>query len=156
MDHYKSRLRKLTETLKSVKRLEKERKDLLKQRKELKVSIYNRRYAFSIKINENLKNTVDGLIVSAKYKEGCYSPSFENSIKLLMDWRTSQVPKSALLAEYMSPMEFSEKVKKNDLSDLVNIKDEDGKCVFTKADIESILEKSRLSNNYEDFEALEY
>jgi DNA repair ATPase RecN/histidinol phosphatase-like PHP family hydrolase len=156
LDHYKTRMRKLTETQKSIQRLEKERKELITRRKDLKASIYNHRIAFSIKINKNLKNSVDGLLVSAKYKEGCYSPSFENTIKQLMDWRTSQVPKSALIAENMSPMHFSEKVKKNNLSELQNIKDEEGKNVFAKSDIEGILNKARENNNYEDFEALEY
>lgn len=156
LDHYKSRLRKLNETQKSIKRLEGERKELIKKRKDLKTSIYNKRLAFSIKINENLKNSVDGLLVSAKYIEGCYSPGFESSIKQLMDWRTSQVPKSTLIAEYMSPMRFSECVKKNDLVELANVKDGDGKRVFTNGEISSILEKARQDNNYEDFEALEY
>lgn len=156
LDHYKNRLRKLNETQKSMKRLEKERKTLIQKRKDLKASIYNQRLAFSIKINENLKNSVDGLMVSAKYIEGCYSPSFENSIKQLMDWRTSQVPKSTLIAEYMSPMKFSESVKKNDLGELKNVGDEDGKRVFTDSDINSILEKARQNHNHEDFEALEY
>ncbi len=156
LDHYNSRIRKLNETEKSIKRLEQERKDLIKKRKDLKTSIYSQRLAFALKINENLKNSVDGLIVSAKYIDGCYSPSFENSIKLLMDWRTSQVPKSSLIAEYMSPMKFAENAKKNNLDELNNIQDEDGRGVFTKSDISNILEKARQNNNYEDFEALEY
>jgi len=156
LDHYNGRLRKLNDTEKNVKRLEKERKILIKSRKNIKGSIYNQRLAFSIKINENLKNSVDGFLVSAKYIEGCYSPGFENSIKLLMDWRTSQVPKSALIAGNMSPMYFSDCVKRNDLSELKAVNDEDGKRVFSDADINDILYKSRQNNNYEDFEALEY
>lgn len=156
LDHYKSRLRKLNETQKSIKRLEEGRRKLIKKRKELKTSIFNKRLAFSIKINENLKNSVDGLLVSAKYLEGCYSPSFESAIKQLMDWRTSQVPKSALIAEYMSPMKFAESAIKNDLSELVKVEDDEGKRVFTNSEITNILEKARQENNYEDFEALEY
>ncbi len=156
LDHYNSSLRKLNDTEKNVKSLEKERKKLISKRKNIKSSIYNQRLAFSIKINENLKNSVDGLLVSSKYIEGCYSPSFENSIKLLMDWRTSQVPKSALIADNMSPMYFSDCVKRNDLGELKSVKDDDGKRVFSDSDINGILDKSRQNNNYEDFEALEY
>jgi ABC-type lipoprotein export system ATPase subunit len=156
LDHYNSRLRKLNETQKSIQRMEKERKELIKNRKDIKTSIFNQRLGFSIKINENLKNSVDGLMVSAKYIEGCYSPSFENAIKILMDWRTSQVPKSTLVAECMSPMYFAEMAKKKNFSKLQDIKDEDGKKVFSKGDIDNILTKAREDNNYEDFEALEY
>lgn len=156
LEHYKNRLRKLVEIEKHLKKLATSRKDLLKKRKKLKTLIYNQRLAFSIKINGNLKNSVDGLMVSAKYVEGCYSPSFENSLKELMGWRTSQVQKSRLIAENMSPMKFSECVKKNDLSELKNILDEDKISVFSRTDINSILEKCRQNNNYEDFETLEY
>lgn len=156
LEHYKKRLRKLKETEKHLKKLTTLRKGLLRKRKELKTSIYNQRYAFAFKINENLKNSVDGLMVSAKYVEGCYSPSFEKSIKELMGWRTSQVQKSKLIAENMSPMEFSECVRKNDLSKLKNVVDEDGISVFSGADIKSILERTRQNNNFEDFETLEY
>jgi len=156
LDHYNSRLRKLNDTEKNVRKLEKERKELIAKRKEIKSSIYKQRYSFSIKINENLKNSVDGLMVSAKYIEGCYSPSFENAIKLLMDWRTSQVPKSTLIVDTMSPMCFADCIKRNDLSDLKAVNDEDGRRVFSEADIKNILDKSRQNNNFEDFEALEF
>jgi ABC-type lipoprotein export system ATPase subunit/histidinol phosphatase-like PHP family hydrolase len=156
LEHYNSRIRKLNDTEKNIGKLEEERKTLINKRKEIKGSIYKQRFAFSIKVNENLKNSVDGLMVAAKYIEGCYSPSFENSIKQLMDWRTSQVPKSTMIADAMSPMNFSDCVKRNDLSNLKEINDEDGKRAFPDADINNILDKSRQNNCYEDFEALEY
>ena len=156
LEHYKNRLRKLNDIKKYLKKLDDARKNLLERRKELKLSIYNQRLGFSIKINENLKNSVDGLMVSAKYIEGCFSPSFENAIKQLMDWRTSQVPKSSLIAEHLSPMRFSECVKKNDLSELRGIKDTEKRRAFSDTEISDILEKCRQNHNYEDFEALEY
>ncbi len=156
LDHYRNRLRKLNDTEKNITKLEKERKALINKRKKIKTSIYNQRLAFSLKVNENLRNSVDGLMVSAKYIEGCYSPSFENAIKQLMDWRTSQVPKSTLIAENMSPMYFSDCIKQNNLSELTAIVDVDGKRVFTDSDISGILNKSLQNNNYEDFESLEY
>lgn len=156
LEHYKNMLRRLKDTEKSMNKLELERKGLIIRRKDVKTSIYKQRHAFTIKINKNLKNSVDDLMVSAKFIEGCYSPSFENSIKQLMDWRTSQVPKSTLIAERMSPMRFSECVKTKDLSELKNINDEDGKRVFSDSDIANILEKSLQNYNYEDFEGLEY
>ena len=74
----------------------------LKKRLELKKHIYKSRYAFSLQINDNLKNSVDGLFVSAKYTEGTYSPSFEGLIKQVMGWRTSQVKKSEVIASNLS------------------------------------------------------
>jgi len=156
LEHYKTQLRKLKDTEKNVLRLEKGRKILIKERKSIKSSIYNQRYAFSTKINKNLKNAVSGLLVSAKYKEGCYSPDFEDAIKQLMDWRTSQVPKSCLIAENMSPLHFSDCIKKKDLSELKNINNTDGVRIFSDSDISRILEKSLQNNIYEDFESLKY
>lgn len=156
LEHYKKRLRKLNESEKYLKRLEQDRKNLIIRRKKIKANIYKQRLAFALKINENLKNTVDGLIVSANYIEGCYSPHFENSIKQLMDWRTSQVPKAALIAESMSPIKFSECIKNNNLSSLKTIKDKESRQVFNDADIRSILDRCRSNYNYEDFESLEY
>jgi DNA repair ATPase RecN/histidinol phosphatase-like PHP family hydrolase len=156
LEHYRGRLRKLTEVEKNRIKLETSRVELIKDRKNLKSAIYKERYAFAIKINENLKSSVDGFLVSAKYEEGCYSPSFESSIKQTMDWRTSQVAKAKLISESMSPVNFSECVKKGNLSELLNIKDEDGKSLFSNVDIKNIIDRFQHENNFEDLESLEY
>lgn len=156
LEHYKKQLRKLRDTEKLSVELQKERKALLIDRKQIKYKIFSQRYAFSIKINKNLKDSVGDLLVTSKYFEGCYSPDFEASIKQLMGWRTTQVSKSKLISEHMSPMHFSDCVKKRNLSTLKDIIDSDERRVFSDSEIKEILEKAQQDNNYEDFESLKY
>lgn len=156
LDYYEKRLKKLKEDEKKLKSLDKERSELIKRRKAIKQSIFNKRLSFSIRINENLKNSVDGLHVSASYSQGCFSAEFEQSIKQMMDWRTSQVRKSEIIASSISPLEFCDGVRKNNLSVLKGIEDSEGDRVFSDSDINSILEKAANSKAYEDFETLKY
>lgn len=156
LEFYNRRLRKLNEDQKSLANLQKDRIALNKRRRDIKSEIYKKRHLFSLKINENLKNSVDGFHVSAKYSQGCYSPQFEAAIKQLMEWRTSQVPKSVVIAGNVSPIEFCERVKKKDISILKEYKDAEGRRVFADDEIAAILERSINNNAYEDFETLKF
>lgn len=153
--YYDDRLKKQIEIQKQLKQLEDTRKKLIQKRKDLKKEIYKKRYSFAKTINENLKNAVDGFFVKAEYFESTYSPSFENALKDMMGWRTSQVPKSKIIAQNISIMQFCEGVKKRKLPNLATIQ-EDGKRVFQDEEINSIINKALEDYKYEDFEALKY
>lgn len=112
LEYYEKRLRKLLADQVELKKKEKERAELLKQRIELKKCIYKERYSFSTLINNNLKNSVDGLFVSAKFTEDGYSPRFEELLKQMMGWRTTLVKRSEIIASHMSPIAFSLEVKR--------------------------------------------
>jgi len=156
LEYYEKRLRKLQKDQLKLKETQKYRSDLLKKRLELKKQIYKVRYAFSIQINDNLKNSVDGLFVAAKYTEGTYSPSFEELMKQMMGWRTSQVKKSEIIASNLSPITFASEVKRGRKTLFEALLDEDNKRVFSDEDIERIIERVRDNYSYEDFEALTY
>ncbi|KDE40053.1 ATPase involved in DNA repair [Nitrincola lacisaponensis] len=156
LEYYEKRLRKLQADQVKLKDAENERAQLLRQRIELKKNIYKERYAFSVQINNNLKNSVDGLFVSAKFSEGGYSPRFEELLKQVMGWRTSQVKRSEIIASNMSPITFSSEVKRRRKSAFANILDENGGPVFSNEDIDRIFEQVGESNTYEDFQALTY
>jgi len=156
LEYYEKRLRKLEKDQLKLKETQKYRSDLLKKRLELKKEIYKVRYAFSIQINDNLKNSVDGLFVAAKYTEGTYSPSFEELMKQVMGWRTSQVKKSEIIASNLSPITFASEVKRGRKTLFEALLDEDNKRVFSDEDIERIIERVRDNYSYEDFEALTY
>lgn len=156
LEYYEKRLRKLLKDQEKLKEIEKYRNELLKKRLDLKKHIYKSRYAFSIQINDNLKNSVDGLFVSSKYTEGTYSPSFEALIKQVMGWRTSQVKKAELIASKLSPVTFSSEVKRGRKMAFEDLLDEDNKRVFSDEDIDRIIERVRDNYTYEDFEALSY
>ncbi len=127
-----------------------------KNRKDIKEKIYQHRAAFANVINENLKNTVDGFIVSVKFEKGLYSTDFETQIKSLMEWKTSRVPKAEVLAKHISPLDFAIAVKKGNLDFLKTIVDENSSRVFPDSEISRILQKVREHNSYEDFETINY
>ncbi len=150
------KVKKLENDEKRLLELEKERKIFIASRSELKNKIYNLRYAFAITINENLKNVMEGLFINVKYDKGNYSPNFENSLKSVMEWRTSQVSRSKFIAEKLSPLEFVDVCKKKNKSLLQTIVDENGNRIFSDFDIENIFAKCLKDSVYEDFETLEF
>jgi len=153
--HYEDRLKKQNAIKKQLQELEKYRKQLILKRKSIKKDIYKARYSFARTINENLKNAVDGLFVSAKFEESLYSPEFEEALKDLMSWRTTQVVKSKLISKSISVLDFCEGIKKHNLDILKTILD-DGRRIFSDSDINSIIERAKLDNKYEDFEAIHF
>lgn len=156
LEYYDKRLRKLQADQVKLKEAERERTELLKQRIELKKDIYKERYAFSLQVNNNLKNSVDGLYVSATFSEGNYSPMFEELLKQTMGWRTSQVKRSEIIASAMSPIAFASDVRRRRKTNFENILDEDGRRVFSDEEIERIFNQVGENNSYEDFQALTY
>ena len=156
LEYYEKRLRKLQADQVRLGEAENERCELLKQRIKLKKNIYKERYSFSTQINSNLKNSVDGLFVSAKFTEGGYSPRFEELLKQMMGWRTSQVKRSEIIASQMSPIAFSSEVKHRRKAAFAKILDENGCRVFSDEDIERIFDRVGENNTYEDFQALTY
>ena len=156
LEHYKARLRKLVEVEKTKVKLEAKRNELIQQRTKVKKEIFRNRLLFSQQINENLKNSVDGFKVSAKFDEGCFSPSFEQTLKNIMGWKTSQVEKAKLISDFMSPIQFSKLIKRGNLSKLAELKDIEERTIFSALDIAKMLSKFRDENNYEELESLEF
>lgn len=156
LDYYEKRLRKLQADQLKLKETERERVEYLKRRNEVKKQIFKERFAFSLRINDNLKNSVDGLFVSAKYIEGCYSPRFEESLKQMMGWRTSQVKKAEIVASNMSPLKFSSEVKRGRKVLFQSLIDEDGRRIFTDEDVDRIIEVAQENFTYEEFETITY
>ena len=91
---YEKKVAKLQDDQKRLVELLKERQELIQERQKNKREITRKHLAFAKKINENLKTSVDDFFVSIKYAESLYSPDFEDTLKTLMGWRTSQVMKS--------------------------------------------------------------
>jgi DNA repair ATPase RecN/histidinol phosphatase-like PHP family hydrolase len=153
--YYQDKLKKLLEKKEELAQLSKKRMELIKERKDSKDRIYQLRIVFASKINDNLKNSVDGFFVNVKFNQGCYSNNFEEAIKNLTGWRTVNVPKARLLARTISPIDFSIGVRKQNLDILKSVIQE-GNRVFSDADIDSIIEKAKANFGYEDFENLLY
>jgi ABC-type lipoprotein export system ATPase subunit len=156
LDYYEKKLRELQAAQIKLQETKKQRTEYIKRRCDVKKDIYKARYAFSLRINENLKNSVDGLFVSAKYIEGGYSSTFEESLKQMMGWRTSQVKKAEIVASSMSPIQFSMEVRRGRKEHFHTLKDEEGNNIFTSEDIDRMIERAKENFNYEDFETITY
>ncbi|MFN8211182.1 MAG: PHP domain-containing protein [Bacteroidales bacterium] len=148
---YQAKLKQLQQKELELKQLIKDREKLISERTDIKNKIYYQHLEFAKTINNNLKNTVDSFFVSVKYKQGCYSPAFENTIKSISQWRLFK--KSELLAASCSPLEFATAVRNKNLSFMKNINDEDGR-VYSDEEIDLFLMKILDNHNYEDFDTL--
>ncbi|MCK9436824.1 TrlF family AAA-like ATPase [Dysgonomonas gadei] len=151
-----TRVQKLENSQKLLKELEAARKSLITERTDVKNKIYYHRREFANTINDNLKNTIDGLFITVKYSEGKYSDEFEKLLKNVMDWRTSQVPRAFIISLNLSPLEFVGICKRNDEARLKLITDTNGNRLLSDLEICSIIEKVMKDYVYEEFEALEF
>ncbi|UOY04969.1 AAA family ATPase [Muricauda sp. SCSIO 64092] len=151
-----NRVRKLENSKKLLGALQKERKELLTKRKDNKQKVHYYRNAFAQTINDNLKNTLDGLFINVKYDQGNYSDEFEQLLKTTMDWRTSQVPRASLISKRLSPFEFVETCIGKDVDALKGLKDDEGKSFIRDYEAQSIVDKVTKEYVYEDFEALPF
>ena len=151
-----NRVKKLENSKKLLDELQKERKEILTKRKDNKQRVYFLRNAFAQTINENLKNTLDGLFINVKYDQGNYSDEFEQLLKATMDWRTSQVPRALLISKQLSPFEFVEICNRKDTDALQDLKDAEGKRFIGSYEAQTIVEKLLKDHTFEDFEALPF
>jgi DNA repair ATPase RecN/histidinol phosphatase-like PHP family hydrolase len=151
-----ARVQKLESNQKLLKELEVSRKSLITNRVDVKNKIYYYRREFANTINDNLKNTIDGLFITVKYSEGKYSDEFEKLLKTTMDWRTSQVPRASIISANLSPLGFVDICRKNDQAMLKVLVDSNGNRLLSDSEILNMIEKVMKDCNYEEFEALEY
>jgi len=133
----------LAELKKSVPKQQeafKRRRELMTARRKLKSRIFTTRQAFATVMNKNLATTVVDYKVTIKFLEGLLSKEFEELLKTKMGWRTSQVPKAALIAAQMSPLNLVECIEKKDTAKLQQIVDADKTRVFSRDDAVAILD----------------
>lgn len=119
----------------------KERRRLIQERAALRARIFNARQAFATTMNGNLAAAVVDYRVKFQFYEGFLSPEMEELIKTTMSWRTSQVPRAALIAATISPSQLLAAVAAKDASVLEQLNDADGNRVFSKADAGDIIAK---------------
>lgn len=135
---------RLTELKKSQPKQQeafKERRRLLQERVDLRARIFNARQAFATTMNINLAAAVVDYRVKVQFHEGLLTPEMEELIKTTMNWRTSQVPRAALIAAVLSPVRLLAAVSAKDASALEQLSDADGNRVFSKGDAADIIQK---------------
>ncbi|MHB1532911.1 TrlF family AAA-like ATPase [Acidithiobacillus sp.] len=114
---------------------------LIQERAILRAKMFNARQAFATTMNGNLAAAVVDYRVKIQFYEGLLSSEMEELIKATMSWRTSQVPRAALIADKLSPAQLLAAVAAKDTSSLEQLNDVDGNRVFSKADAADILGK---------------
>jgi len=92
-------------------------------------------------MNNNLAAAVVDYRVKIQFHEGLLSSDMEELVKTTMGWRTSQVPRAALIAATLSPAQLLASVVAKDTSALEELKDEKGNRVFSKMDAADIIEQ---------------
>lgn len=128
---------------------------MLKSRLDNRSAIFNEHLRFATKVNKNLKESIEDFFITIKYAENRYSPEFETTLKDLMGWRTSQVPKATIIAKSMSVVEFVDAVVKDDERKLMSIQ-HDGSAVLSQDDAKRIIATLKENNKYEDLESVVY
>ena len=152
---YDKKVNKLLEDQKRLKTLQEERTKLIIERKDIKKEITRKHLLFAQKINENLRTQTGDFFVSVKYKENVYSPEFEDTLKNLMGWRTSQVPKAGVISRSIGVYEFVNAIKKKDLNVLRGIT-HNGERFLQESEINNIISTLQSEYRYEDLECITY
>ncbi|MDR3412379.1 MAG: AAA family ATPase [Formivibrio sp.] len=124
------------------------RSALLKERRELKARMFTMRSGFATLMNRNLATSVSDYSVNLKFTEGTMSAHFEELIKSAMGWRTSQVPKAAIIASKLSPFNLLDALDKKNVVPLITLKDENGNLVFSTKEANDIITKLSEWANY--------
>lgn len=152
---YEKTVKKLLEDQKKLKELQAARRGLITARLDNKKEITRKHLIFANKINKDLRNSVDDFFITVKYQEGLYSPEFADSLKQMMGWRTSQVPKASIIAQSITITDFVNAVVKNDFSPLQEIQ-YDGSRLLNDSEIAIIFQTLRQDNQYESLECLRF
>ena len=139
VNRYETKLRNLNLKKDELQKVEKERTSLLRQRKTARTAIYNERLRFSTR-NNNLNSTVLDFNVKMSFEEGRLSQEAEAIVKDAMGWRTSQVPKAALICSQVPPLELSSAAQKKDINVLLGVADKDGNNIFSQNECVNILD----------------
>ena len=131
---YRQSLKLLAEWQKKLMQLQMIREEHLKKRLEVRAQISKNRLVFATKANLALKNALTDLFVNVKFVENALSAEAEQIITEAMNWRTSQVPRAALVVEQVPIPQLLAAIKKNDPTSILNVTVLDGTKPFSKAD----------------------
>lgn len=141
VSEYDSKLKELELKNKRFEELKKERKLLLKNRKDNLDLLFKERYKFIHTINNNLKGSVIDYEVEIEIQKQNLSTELSDIIKNNMGYRTSQVSKSDILVRNISYFDFIKALIKKDNTLILNIKNEAGQSIFNEEETNQIIEK---------------
>ena len=121
--------------------LKRQRAAVLKRRWAARDRVAGLRDAYGRRASEILRTTLSDLTVSLKFvRNGC-APEAADEIHRVMGWRTSQVPRAALLTEKLTVPALLEAIEKRDTHALTALSFEDGTRPFNIQDATEILHR---------------
>ena len=131
---YKESLKNLSTWETLLSELRKTRLELQNRRAKVRSLIFTSRNSYGAKANIALKHALTDLTVSIKFVENGLSPEAEEIIQQATNWRTTQVPRCALLVEQVTVPGLLDAVRKTDPSAIVKVVAADGLKPFNKND----------------------
>jgi hypothetical protein len=123
---YEVKLRDLQRKAATLRKYQSDRAALVLARRKIKERIFQHRSARAIALEQNLRSTIVEFQISVKYHQGTHSPELEALIKKEMEWRTSQVPRAALIGKSFSPLGLLDAICNKNHDAFLSICDEDG------------------------------
>ena len=137
--NYKESLKTLSRWEANLKLLRKKRQDLLSERRKIRGQIFTARTAYSARANQALQDALGDLNLSVKFIESGLSGEAEDIIQQAMGWRTSQVPRCALLVEQVTVPGLLDAIRKTDTATITKVTTADGLKLFNKSDAQALL-----------------
>ena len=137
--NYKESLKTLSRWAASLQTLRENRHKYLSERRKIRSRIFTARMAYSVRANQALKDALGDLNVSVKFVEGGLSDAAEVIIQQAMGWRTSQVPRGALLVEQVTVPGLLTAIRKTDTGAITKVTTPDRLQLFNKSDAQALL-----------------
>ena len=137
---YKESLKALATWEARLKELKRQRLELLNRRDKLRSLIFTSRNSYAARANIALKNALSDLAVSIKFIENGLCPEAEEIIQQAMNWRTTQVPRCALLVAQVTVPGLLEAIRKSDPTAIAKVSTPDGVKPFNKIDAIQLLQ----------------
>ena len=137
---YRKSLKLLSSRKAYLTDLRKKRQYLLSERKRIRSRISSARTAYSARANKALQDALEDLTVSVKFMESGLSGEAEDIIQQAMSWRTSQVPRCALLVEQVTVPGLLDAIRKTDTEAVKKVTSADGLKPFSKSDAHALLQ----------------
>lgn len=124
-----------------LKKLEKQYAAASKARWSAREKVAMKRVGYAKIANSTLSSVLKDLTVSLKFITSAYSPAAEDQIVSAMGWRTSKVPKAALLIEKLTIPKLIESIDKKDYKAIQSVKTNEGVAIFNAEDAKAVIDK---------------
>jgi ABC-type cobalamin/Fe3+-siderophores transport system ATPase subunit len=129
--------------------LQKQYKEAQKRRWQARGRIAMTRSAYAKDASEILKAVLTDIKVSLKFTPSAFSPTADNIIKTALAWKTTQVPRAALMIEQLSLPGLLQAIDKKDKAKIMAVTTAEKAPVFSDSEAERIImELSKPINRY--------